>query len=73
MKNEDDILVMYNLVRDLEYTGTGDRQSNRKIFLTITLPKLVDDIQKKTFDEITDNSDDLQRKSSENYHTFKRN
>ena len=29
------------------YTGVGDRDSKRKTFLTITLPKLVNDIQKK--------------------------
>ena len=32
---------------------------NEKKFLTKKLPKLVEDIQNKTFDEITDNSDDL--------------
>ena len=61
MKNEDDILTTCNIVRDLGYTGVGDKKSNRKTFFTITLPKLVDDIQKKTSDEITDDSDDLQR------------
>ena len=60
MKNEDDILTMYNIVRDLGYTGIDDKKSNRKTFFTITLPILVDDIQKKTFDEITDDSDGLQ-------------
>ena len=60
MKNEDDISMMYNNIRNLGYTGRGDRQSNRKTFLTITLPRLVDDIPNKTFDEITDDSDDLQ-------------
>ena len=59
MKNEDDIILMYNIIRDLGYTGIGDRQSNRKTFSTITLPILVEEIQIKTFDEITDNSDDL--------------
>ena len=59
-KIEDDILMMFNIMRDLGYIGRGDRQSNRKTFFTITLPKLVDDIQIKTFDEITDDSDDLQ-------------
>ena len=60
MKNEVDILMMYNTIKDLGYTGIGDRDSKRKTFFTITLPKLVDDIQKETFDEITDDSDDLQ-------------
>ena len=60
MKNEDDILMMYNIVRDLGYTGDGGRDSKRKTFFTKTLPKLVDDIQNKTFEEFTDDSDDLQ-------------
>ena len=60
MKNESDILMMNNIIRDLGYTGDVDKPSKRKTFLTITLPKLVDDIQNKTFDEITDDTDDLQ-------------
>ena len=60
MRNEDDILMMYNIIRDLGYTGRGNRQSSRKILFTRTLPDLNDDLQNKTFVEITDNSDDLQ-------------
>ena len=60
MKNENDILMMNNFVRDLEYTGIGDYTSKRKTFLTITLPKLVEEIQKRTFEDITHDSDDLQ-------------
>ena len=61
LKNENDILMLYNIINDLGYTGIGDNKSKRKLFLTETLPKLVEEIQKKTFDEITDNSDsDLQ-------------
>ena len=60
MKNESDILMMNNIIRDLGYTGDDDRDSKRKIFLTKTLPKLVEEIQNKTFEEITDDSDDLQ-------------
>ena len=60
MKDENDILMMYNIIRDLGYNGTGDRDSKRKKFLTKLLPKLVEDIQNKTFDEITDNYNDLQ-------------
>ena len=61
MKNENDILMMYNIERSLGYTGIIDRPSLRKTFFTITLPKLVDEIQNKTFDEITLGSDsDLQ-------------
>ena len=59
MKDEKDILMMYNIIRDLGYNGTGDRDSKRKKFLTKKLPKLVEDVQNKIFDEITDNSDDL--------------
>ena len=59
MKNESDILMMNNIIRDLGYTGREDKDSKRKTFLTITLPKLVGELQNKTFDEITDSSDDL--------------
>ena len=60
MKNESDILMMNNIIRDLGYTGDDDRNSKRKLFFTKTLPKLVNDIQNRTFEEITDDSDDLQ-------------
>ena len=60
MKNENDALMMNNIIRDLGYTGRGDRQCNRKTFFTSKLPRLVEDIQNNTFDEIIDNSDDLQ-------------
>ena len=59
MKNEKDILMMNNILNDLKYTGIGDRDSKRKTFFTITLPNLVEDSQNRTFDEITDDSDDL--------------
>ena len=57
MRNENDILMMYNIIRDLGYNGVGDRDSKRKTFFTKKLPKLVDDIQNKTFEEITLDSD----------------
>ena len=61
MKNENDILMMYNIIRDRGYTGIGDRDSAKKTFFTIKLPKLVEEIQNKTFDEIALDSDsDLQ-------------
>ena len=61
MKNESDILLMNNIKNDLGYTGVGDRDSKRKTFLTITLPKIVEKIQNRTFEEITHDSDnDLQ-------------
>ena len=52
MKNENDILMLNNIIRDLGYTGIGDNKSKRKTFFTETLPKLVEDIQNKTFEEI---------------------
>ena len=60
MKNEADILMMNNIKNDLGYTGLRDSPSKRKTFLTKTLPRLVEKIQNKTFEEITDDSDDLQ-------------
>ena len=60
MKNENDILIMINMIKDLGHTAIGDRDSKRKTFFTITLSKLVEGIQNKTFDEITDDYDDLQ-------------
>ena len=60
MKNEVDILMMNNIKDDLGYTGLRDYPSKRKTFLTKTLPRLVEKIQNKTFEEFTDDSDDLQ-------------
>ena len=50
MMIENDILMMNIFFNDLGYTGFGERDSKRKTFFTITLPKLVDDNQNKTFD-----------------------
>ena len=44
--------MLYNIVSDIGYTGIGDIKSKRKIILTEKLPKLVEDIQNRTFDEI---------------------
>ena len=60
LKNENDILMLYNIINDLKYTGIGDKPSKRIKFFTITLPKLVEEIQNRTFEEITDDSDDLE-------------
>ena len=57
MKNENDILMLNNIIRDLGYTSRGDYQSKRKTFLAETLPKLVEEIQNRTFEEITLDSD----------------
>ena len=60
MKNENNILMMNNIIRDLGFSGSGDGGSKRKTFFTKALRKLVEENQNKTFDEITDDSDDLQ-------------
>ena len=57
MRDENDILIMYNIIRDLGYNGMGDRDSKRKTFFLKKLPKLVENIQNKTFEEINDDSD----------------
>ena len=59
MKNEADILMLNNINNDLGYTGLGDYPSKRKTFFTKTLPRLVEEIQNRTFEEIADDSDDL--------------
>ena len=51
MKSENDILMMNNILRDIKYTGVGDKKSNRKTFFT-ELPKNINEIQIRTFDEI---------------------
>ena len=61
MKKENDILMLNNILNDLGYTSVGDKPSKRKTFFTKTLPKLVEETQNKTFEEITLDSDsDLQ-------------
>ena len=60
LKSESDILMLYNIVNDIGYTGIGDVKSKRKIFLTEKLPKLVEEIQNRTFEEITDDSNYLE-------------
>ena len=49
MKNENDILMMDNIIKDLGYTGIGERDSKTKIFFTKKLPKLAEENQKKNF------------------------
>ena len=73
MKNDDDFLMLYNILKDVNYTGYKDRPSNRKNFFTIDLPKVVSEINNIRFIENTDDSDsDLQGEGIEkNYHTFK--
>ena len=34
MKDENDILMMYNIIKDIGYNGVGDRDSKRKTFFT---------------------------------------
>ena len=60
MKNDDDLLMLYNILKDVKYTGNGDRPSNRKNFFTIELPKKVSEINNLRFNENIDDSDDLE-------------
>ena len=60
MKNKADIIMLNNIENDLGCTGPGDYPSKRKTFFTKTLPRLIEDIQNRTFEKITDDSDDLQ-------------
>ena len=60
MKIGYDILKMNKILNELGYTGIGGRESKRKVFSTKTLPKLIEETHNSTFEEITDNSDDLQ-------------
>ena len=60
MKNENDIFMTTSSIGEFNVTGIGDKTSWRKTFFTKTLPKLVNEIQNKTFHEIIDNSDELQ-------------
>ena len=54
--------MLYETLKDVKYTGSGDRPSNRKSFFTIDLRKKVSEIQNIRFNENTDDSDsDLQR------------
>ena len=59
MKKENDFLVMNSIINDLGYTGISDKDSKRKTLVTKTLPKLVEKNQNKTFDEFTDDYNDL--------------
>ena len=61
MKNDNDFVMLYNILKDIKYTGNGDRPSNRKNFFTIELPKKVSEFNNVRFIENTDDSDsDLQ-------------
>ena len=61
LNNDDNFLLLYKILKDVKYTGSGDRPSNRKKFITIDLPKKVSEFQNIRFDENTHDSDsDLQ-------------
>ena len=36
MNNDDDFLMLYNILKDVNYTGNRDRPSNRKKFFFLT-------------------------------------
>ena len=50
---------MNNIIRGFGYKGIRERPSNRKTIFTTKIPRLVEDIENKTFVEIIDSSDDL--------------
>ena len=56
MKIDDDFSMLYNILKDIKYTGIKDRPSNRKTFFTINLPKRVSEINNKRYIENTDDS-----------------
>ena len=57
LKNDDDFVMLYNILKNLGYTGNKDRPSYRKKFFTIDLPKKVSEIHNIRFGENTDDSD----------------
>ena len=61
MNNDNDFLMLYNILKDVNYTGNGDRPSNRKKIFTKELPKKVSEIQNMIFNENKDDSDNLER------------
>ena len=60
MQKDNDFLMMNKIIGDLGSRGIGNRPSKRKTFFTITLLKLVKDIQNKTINEFIESSDELQ-------------
>ena len=54
MKNGYDISLMNISKNDSNYTGVGDKSSKRKTIFTITLPKLVVEVQNKIFEELSE-------------------
>ena len=55
MKKESGILMMSKVLKDLGYISIGDRDWKRKTFFTKTLPKVIEKIQNKIFDDFKDN------------------
>ena len=60
LKNDDELLMLYNILKDVKYTGNGSRSSNRKNFFTTELPKKVSEINNLRFNENIDDSNDLE-------------
>ena len=71
MKHENDFSMMNHNENELNYTITGDKSSKRKTFFIQKLPKLVGNIQNKTFDETINDSDNLEgERIEQKYHTY---
>ena len=58
MKNDTDVLVFNNNIKNVGFTGVGDRYSKRKAFLIEELPPAVADVETTFSNE--DESDLLQ-------------
>ena len=48
---------MNNIIKDIGYTGKGDKNSKRKTFLSVDLPKTVAEMEKRTIE--ANQSDEL--------------
>ena len=67
MKNDDYFLMLYNILKDVNYTSNIGRPSNRKKYFTIELSKKVSENQNIRFDENADDYDsDLQGEGVKN-------
>ena len=67
MKDGIDILVMNNIKNEKNFTRIGDESSKRKPCSKQELPKLVEHIPNKKFDEIINNSDNLEGEGVEKF------
>ena len=60
MENKNEISLMKKISNESNYTGIGDKSWKIKTFFTITLPKLLKCFRNKTFDELINDSDNIE-------------